>query len=177
MEGDNLKKTIFLILLVVISAYLFIFQWKLAPRPIYSLITNSIDLSKENISGLKLHQDINSPSFIKEYGKIQSLNDNNSYDYFNLKNGLVIATDKNSHMIIRIIVNDNHDKKLVTQNGIKLGDLSEKVVKLYGKNYYKRQEQGTDILGYIDKKNQTTLEFWCVENKIQMIRLDIASIN
>jgi hypothetical protein len=80
-------------------------------------------------------------------------------------------------MIIRIIVNDNHDKKLVTQNGIKLGDISEKVVKLYGKNYYKRQEQGTDILGYIDKKNQTTLEFWCVENKIQMIRLDIASIN
>ncbi len=173
----NLKKIIFLVVLVITSTYLIIFQWQLAPRPVYLLITNSTDLSKENINGLKLHENIKESNFIKKYREIHYLNMNRSHDYFSLKNGLIIATDKGSHEIVRIIVNDNNTKKLVTQNGIKLGDFSEKVVKLYGKNNYKRREQGAEILGYIDKKNQITLEFWCEENKIQMIRLDITSMN
>lgn len=44
-------------------------------------------------------------------------------------------------------------------------------------NFYKRTEQGVDILGYVDQRNHQSIEFWYGHNRILFYRLDDNSMN
>ncbi|WP_445506194.1 hypothetical protein [Niallia sp. 03190] len=143
-------------------------------------LTKSTNLSNESVGGVKIHESINKTSFIKQYGKPLDREDNDLYDYYHWKSGLETASfhsGKGKGSIMRLIITGTDkkpfDNPLQTAKGIKLGDTKEKVLTLYGHNYYKSNEQGVDIIGYIDHKQGITLEFWCINSgKVAEIRLD-----
>jgi hypothetical protein len=75
--------------------------------------------------------------------------------------------------IIRIIT---YGDGFPTAKGVKTGETKEKVIQRYGKEYYERFEQGSNIIGYVDKKLNRTLEFWFLQGMVDAIRLDIGSM-
>ncbi|MEI2471466.1 hypothetical protein V8V75_18155 [Peribacillus frigoritolerans] len=89
-----------------------------------------------------------------------------NYDYFELKKGIEIAVNETG----------NITRFIETIKGIKIGDKKEDVIKVYGKNYYLRSEQGANIIGYVDKKRYTSIEFWLFDGKVDMYKLDNKSM-
>ena len=139
-------------------------------RPYHHFLCQSTDLSKENINGIYLGDSINDDNVKSKYGHINKLSQNNvKYNYYYLNKKVEVATEKYDDKIIRFVVND---KKIHTNKSIKIGDSKDRIIKSYGKNYYKRIEQGTDIMGYVDRKNKTSLEFWMYDDNIIFFRLD-----
>ncbi|MGG2065902.1 hypothetical protein [Bacillus sp. S14(2024)] len=64
-----------------------------------------------------------------------------------------------------------------TAKGIKIGDKKKEIIQAYGNNYYFRTEQGTNIIGYVDKKRGISMEFWLsFDDKIIFYRLDNKSM-
>jgi hypothetical protein len=119
---------------------------------------------------LCIDDEINSGKIVSKYGEISTLSQDNSlYNYYFLREGIEIATDKNGYKIIRFIINDNNVK---SEKGISIGDSKEKIVDLYGENYYTRLEQGFNIIGYVDKEKDWSIEFWLAEGGVCMIRFD-----
>ena len=134
------------------------------------IFTKSTDLSKENVEGIYLNDEINSEKIVSKYGEISDFSHNNSlYNYYFLRKGIEVATSKDESKIIRFIVND---KNLKTEKGIKIGDKKDKIIKVYGGNYYSRLEQGTNIIGYVDKEKDYSIEFWLGEESIIFYRFD-----
>ncbi|ARK32546.1 hypothetical protein [Halalkalibacter krulwichiae] len=50
-----------------------------------------------------------------------------------------------------------------TDRGIRVGDDFELVKKVYGPNFYYRDEQSMTVLGYRDRKQGITLEFFSID--------------
>lgn len=50
------------------------------------------------------------------------------------------------------------------------------MIKAYGTSYYKRGEQGAEIIGYVDKINHRSIEFWLQDQKVDMIRYCVDSV-
>ncbi|MEH6908848.1 hypothetical protein V7008_24720, partial [Neobacillus drentensis] len=85
-----------------------------------------------------------------------------------IQDGVVIATNDKGD-ILRFIIGTG----IPIAKGIEVGESINKVKALYGKEYYKRVEQGVDIIGYVDKKHHQSLEFWYDPQKnIILYRLD-----
>lgn len=57
-----------------------------------------------------------------------------------------------------------------------MGSSTDDVIEAYGSSYYKRGEQGADIIGYVDKINHRNLEFWLQDQKVNMIRYSVDSV-
>ena len=92
-------------------------------RSYHHAFTQTTDLSKENIEGLFLHDDFISEQIIKKYGrKTERSRDVTGYDYFELREGIEIATNKFGE-ITRFIITDSN---LKTIKGIKIGDKRKK---------------------------------------------------
>ncbi|MGZ4107761.1 MAG: hypothetical protein ACXVO1_10535 [Tumebacillaceae bacterium] len=145
------------------------------PRQSHFITTSSTNLSGESINGIKLHQSVHDSSFATEYGSdLTNGSDNALYDYYQITDNIVFATEKHDDHIIRLIALPSSTAR--TSKGIQTGDSIEKVKQLYGTHSYSRSEQGMDILGYVDKTNQETIEFWHWGSKVQIIRLDITSM-
>lgn len=53
---------------------------------------------------------------------------------------------------------------------IRVGDTLQEVIQKYGTQYYKRVEQGMSIIGYVDRTNNTFIEFWHYNEEIYEIR-------
>ena len=53
-----------------------------------------------------------------------------------------------------------------------VGDKNDKIIELYGDNYYSRIEQGTNIIGYVDKEKDYSIEFWLGEEGVIFYRFD-----
>lgn len=139
------------------------------PRSYHHLITNSTNLGNENVDGLSVNDDFYSKKLSEKYGeKTEQSRDVENYDYFKLSNGIEVAVN-NKGKITRFIVTDSN---LKTAKGIKIGDEKKAIVQAYGDNYYFRTEQGSDIIGYVDKKGKISLEFWLYDNKVNFFRLD-----
>lgn len=159
--------------LLIILGFLFIcivFLRLSFPKPYYHYFCKSTDLTQENVDGIYLGESINSDKVRNKYGNINKLSrDNIKYNYYYLDEGNEVVTEKYDNKIIRFIVND---KNIVSEKNIKIGDSKEKIIKAYGNSYYKRVEQGTNIIGYADRKNKTTLEFWMYEEKVVFFRFD-----
>ncbi|MDF9839278.1 MULTISPECIES: hypothetical protein [unclassified Paenibacillus] len=156
---------------VILTGCLFI-------RP--QMLALSIDLSAESVGGVKIGENISSSSFTGKYQQPLDKQDNTMYDYYEWEGGLATASINNGPdkgTIMRLIIS-GPDNPLTTAKGIHIGDSKEKVLSLYGKKYYKSGEQGADIVGYIDRKQNLTLEFWCVNSsgEVAMIRLDDAGV-
>jgi hypothetical protein len=137
-------------------------------RSAHFLGVKSTQLDREKIGDLFLYQSIMDL-------KPAPLPDTNNalFDYYTWENGTKIATNKKNDKIIRII---NYAGDVPTAKGVKTGDTKEKVIQSYGKEHYERFEQGSNIIGYVDKKLNRTLEFWFSQGKVDAIRLDIGSM-
>lgn len=133
----------------------------------------STNLSYENIDGMNLGDNVSDEKIISKYGVIEKESIKVvGYHYYLLSEGIEIATDLKKN-ITRFILTDNRFK---TSKGIKVGDQKDQIIEVYGKKYYERSEQGAQIIGYIDKKNDITLEFWLFDDKVNMYRLDKSSM-
>lgn len=149
-------------------------------RSYHHSVTESIDLSNENIGGLYLSDKINSKKITSKYGELSVPNpDIYEYDYYDLTKNIKVATKKDDYEIVRFCVyNENLKSEITTEKGVRLGDSKEKVINSYGENYYTRLEQGTDIIGYVDKEKNYSIEFWLgyeeniEEENVWLIRFD-----
>lgn len=170
-------------LLVLVFSILFYITG--CDRSYYFKNTRTTTLATENIDGLKLHNNIYESKFIEKYGKqTKPSQDNEFYDYYRLRGDLEIATIKegeNKGDIVRIMIlhEDYKVKKSEshTSKGITIGSTKEEVLSSYGKDYYTRNEQGANIIGYIDTKMQVTLEFWLDDKEqVALMRFDDADV-
>ncbi|PZE19029.1 hypothetical protein [Paenibacillus xerothermodurans] len=84
-----------------------------------------------------------------------------SYDYYHLKDGVTLATARGDDKILRITHN-RRELAITTSKGVLVGSTESDVISVYGKDYYRRSEQGAEILGYVDKTKKRELEFWMV---------------
>ena len=166
-----MKKKIIASILIMSTVLLGSFYFKANfSRSYHHTFAKSTDLGKENIEGIYLNDEIDSGKIVSKYGKISDFShDNVLYNYYFLREGIEVATNKDENKIIRFIVND---KNLKTEKGIKVGDKKDKIIELYGDNYYSRLEQGTNIIGYVDKEKDYSIEFWLGEEGIIFYRFD-----
>lgn len=149
-------KKISLLAVLVLVLSIFLYLKPSFPRSFHHFFTPSTNLTNENINGLYLFDNINDDKFLKIYSKpTNKSQDNEFYKYFKIQDGVVIATNHNGE-IVRFIIGTG----IPTAKGIEMGDSIKKVKALYGRKYYKRLEQGVDIIGYVDKKHHQSLEFW-----------------
>ncbi|TKD72468.1 hypothetical protein [Pseudalkalibacillus hwajinpoensis] len=120
-----------------------------------------------------LNEDFYSEEISNKYEKMtEQSRDVSDYAYFELKKGMEVAVNKTGEMTRLIIYNSN----LETEKGIKIGDKKEDVINAYGSNQYFRSEQGANIIGYVDKKREKSIEFWLIDNKVNMYRFDNKSM-
>lgn len=169
-----MKQTIIIVFIIGVFLLLSAFSFNHTfPRSYHHTFTKTTDLSKENIEGLLLKDDLNSEEITKKYGKKTEQSRNvTGFNYFELKKGIEIAVNEKGH-ITRFSITDNN---LETAKGMKIGDNKEDVIKAYGKNHYFRSEQGVDIIGYVDKERNTSIEFWLFNDKVEFYKLDSKSM-
>ena len=166
-----MKRKIITSILIIPIVLLGIFSFKANfSRNFHHALTKSTDLSKENVEGIYLNDEIDSEKIVSKYGEISEFSrDNSLYNYYFLRKDIEVVTNREESKIIRFIVND---KNLKTGKGIKIGDKKDKIVKLYGGNYYIRLEQGANIIGYVDKEKDYSIEFWLGEEGVIFYRFD-----
>ncbi|BAU27939.1 hypothetical protein DFP93_10114 [Aneurinibacillus soli] len=160
--------TFFLTFLVYAVYHLYLLH---GPRQAHYHQAASISLEQEKLGGIKLFQSIKTIS-----PPSTPTNDNHLFDYYTCGNGITVAIERGDEKIIRIITS-NSDKSMKTAKGIGIGNEKEEVISAYGPSFYTREEFGLPIIGYIDKTNHRTLEFWLSGNNITMIRYDIDSMD
>lgn len=140
--------------------------------------TRSIDLSGESIDSLKLGDNISSSIFIDKYQDyIYREEDNNSLTGFDMKYYEIKFNKENRTMISLgflektgeiVYLNKsnylNYEDPLETSvgnKGINIGDSIDKVIKIYGDNYYNYgyKDGGPKGIVYLDKENMIKLIF------------------
>lgn len=174
-----MKKRLLLILaltITVVGLYVLIYNplKLIGPRSWSYFGTTTTTLEGEGIAGITLGADIKNPEFISRFGmNIPKDHDNSLYNYYRLADGLAVATELAENIVIRVRT-DSSDYP--TSRNIAVGDAVENVVNKYGADFYRRIEQGTDIMGYIDKSANVTIEFWYRSDSIVSIRYDISNM-
>ncbi|MBM7609801.1 hypothetical protein JOD29_003077 [Lysinibacillus composti] len=140
----------------------------ITPNFVLSLITADINLEGENFNGIHLNENISklNPDSISK----DTLNPN----FYYLSNGVRVITDENKN-IKNIAITHDTDINIKTSRGISVGAPLENVIESYGEDYYKRREQGVEIMVYVDKNK--FLEFWYWDHEVQEIRLGYNRIN
>lgn len=164
------KKIIIFIIIVLILLMGVLSLNQRFGRSYHHFFTKSTNLSKENVENIHLDDEIDSEKIVSKYGEVSEFSeDNDLYNYYSLREGIEIATNKDDNKIIRFNINY---KNVKTEKGIKIGDKKDKIVELYGSDYYTRLEQGLVIIGYVDKEKNWSIEFWLVEDSVDFYRLD-----
>jgi hypothetical protein len=151
------------IALLVLIALLFDHNFS---RSYHHTFTKTTDLSEENIEGLLLNTNP------YREGATEQSRDVADYNYFVLREGIEIATNKTGEIMRFILTDENVE----TVKGIRIGDKKEEVINIYGKDNYFRTEQGFHIIGYVDKLNDSSIEFWLTDNKVDFYRFDHTSM-
>jgi len=138
-------------------------------RSFHHKYTANTNLSSENMNGFYLYDNIHDEKFLKAYGRQNHKSfDHDVYNYYTIDNDIQIATNQQDEILHFSVAN----KDVPSSKGIKVGDSLKKVKAAYGKNFYKRSEQGVDILGYVDKRNHQFIEFWHYQDKVLFYTLD-----
>lgn len=140
-----------------------------APKQTHYKRVSSINLEQEVLGGIHLLQSIDSIT-----PKPIPINDIEGYQYYSLEKETLVATMPGDDKIILVSVYSDHT--MSTAEGINVDSTLEDVVAAYGTSYYKRGEQGAEIIGYGDKISHRILEFWLYDNKVNMIRFSVDSI-
>lgn len=136
-----------------------------APRQSHYSHVSSINLEQESLGGIKLLQSI---ELISPTPTPNNDIDIGSYQYYTLDDRKTVATMRGDDLIILISVYSDHS--VSTAKGIGFDSTEEDVLDAYGTSYYKRGEQGAEIIGYVDKINHQNLEFWLHNHRVNMIR-------
>ncbi len=142
------------------------------------LLTRTTDLDREAMDGIRIKDSIDSSFFTENFSAYIDPECNDMF-YFKDANirsyGLSFDKDKGAQMTIGFNELSNEilylskykelPKKSLGNNignrGLVLGDRLEKVIEVYGKNYYTygSKEDGPRGIGYIDRKNKLKLLF------------------
>lgn len=104
---------------------------------------NSISLDSQEA---KVRQTFGKPDSVREVEN----NDSNYLVYDDIE--FQITNDK----VVRYFYTNN---KYKTKKGMELGSSKEDVIHAYGENYYVREDTGTEIIGYFDKRKKVNIEF------------------
>jgi hypothetical protein len=142
--------------------------------------TPTTDLGNESIWRLSLFQSINSQEFKEKFSPYMKQEENKYIEVYKLSH---YDTGSHSAQIIvnkqKQIVSINYFGIAKTTKGIGVGNSVEDIIKAYGNNYYKRvTDQGISVIGYVDQKEHSTIEFGYnpKQNTVENIRIDIASM-
>ncbi|MGO4106498.1 hypothetical protein [Paenibacillus sp. YAF4_2] len=129
--------------------------------------TKNTDLSIAKPYGYYLGESLDDVAF---KGKPMTNLNNAKYDYFQVDQGIVAASNK-EHKLIRIVLNSDG---MEVAKGIKVGSPLSDAMEVFGGSYYKRgEEQMSDpVIGYVDRKKDMTIEFWSKNGLITEIRID-----
>lgn len=165
------KNWTFIIIFITVGLSYGIYQIYLynAPRQSHYSHVSSSNLEHESLGGIQLLQSIDS---IAQEPKPNY--DIERYQYYTLENETTVATAHGDDRIIFISAYSDHSMK--TGKGIYISSSQDEVIEAYGPSYYKRGEQGAEIIGYIDKINHRNLEFWMHDHKVNMIRYSVDSV-
>lgn len=161
--------------IAVILSLLFILciRFDIGPRSLHYYITRSTPISSEEIDGIQLRTNLSEVAPV--HGQAKATKETDQYVYYEFDSGIEAAALKTNHDIVRISIDGKGKQK--TGKGISIGDSTRDVKARYGKNCYKRSEQGAEIIGYIDKNKKVTLEFWLNSNKVSLIRYDLKTMD
>ncbi len=135
----------------------------------------SIDLKNEAINDIKVGDRIDNNeknTMKKNYHEVTEMGfpilvTSDYDDSLRFKN-LFLAFKNNK---IVSIATDN--KNFTTGRGIKVGDALSQVKVQYGANFFTEEGEIGTLIGYIDRKNHITLNFFYHENKVQQIVLTL----
>ncbi|WP_100372283.1 hypothetical protein [Bacillus sp. FJAT-45037] len=162
------NRNIIIFLAIVIGLLLFIpssiiFQQQLEKKS-YEKAAH-YDLSKESLYNLKLTERLT----------ISEIDSNLLLLEDETNEGTFIVNDTDSISVIdellyRIVILGN---EVSTTKEISLDSDYEDIVRAYGDDYYKREEQSFRIIGYPDKELNATLEFWILNEKLHRIKFEI----
>jgi hypothetical protein len=135
------------------------------------------DLSQEGIEGLKVGANINNEDFVEKYAKhmVREDRDVQGLVFYKLNASLEIGVHAEDQTLSRIIVSNGSPVQAKTAKGIAVGSTKKQVLEAYGDHFYQRKEQGLDVIGYMDPKQKTTLEFWMMDDQVQVIHFDASS--
>lgn len=168
-----MKKSIVICIAIGLFCLFFVYVFNNTfPRSYHHLFTKTTDLGKENVEGLVLHDSFYKKELVQKYEDIEHSRDVEHYNYYQLRKGIEIATN-HSNKITRFIITDD---SLQTAKGIRIGQKKEDIIQAYGNHYYSRSEQGVNIIGYVDKKRESSIEFWLINDTVEFYRLDIKSM-
>lgn len=140
-----------------------------APKQNHYSRVSSTNLEQESLGGIQSLQSLDSIA-----REPKPNNDIERYQYYDLGNETTIATARGDDKIILISVYSDHT--MSTARDIHVGASADEVIKAYGTSYYKRGEQGAEIIGYVDKINHRSIEFWLQDQKVEMIRYCVDSV-
>jgi hypothetical protein len=126
----------------------------------------SVNLVNENLNGIELYKEYSYSELKKEYELYRKQNNSNYKECLEFDD-IIICTNQQSQVVFIAPKNS----KLETNKGLKIGSHIDKVIKKYGDNYYTDIEQGEKIIGYRDRKNNISLEFWHYQDIVNNIRL------
>ena len=160
-------KKVILILYIIILSLVLKFTLAIGPRKYNYIFTKSSNLISENINNIYL-------GTILDKGNLEKTKNVEKFDYYLDDNSLLITTKTHNDKIVGITIEQNVLNS--TSKGIRIGSNIKDVIDMYGKNYYRRIEQGVDIIGYIDKKNYITIEFGICDDLVRFIILNYSNI-
>ncbi|WP_100372247.1 hypothetical protein [Bacillus sp. FJAT-45037] len=123
------------------------------------------DLSKESLYNLKLTERLT----ISEIdSNLLLLEDETNEGTFIVNDTDIISVI--DELLYRIVILGN---EVSTTKEISLASDYEDIVRAYGDDYYKREEQSFRIIGYPDKELNATLEFWILNEELHRIKFEI----
>lgn len=148
----------------------------LGPRQAYYTLASSQSLQHEQLGGINLGQSIQNIRNLLPTPTLMRRQDNDKYQYFNVDDGIIVATQAGSDIIVRIMIAANAGPSRTTICGIGINSTEDELKTAYGEPSYRRSEQGASIFGYLDKTAKQTLEFWMFDKRVTLIRLDMAEM-
>ncbi|CRK83410.1 hypothetical protein [Neobacillus massiliamazoniensis] len=172
----NLRKLC--IMLLITSFVLLLLGGCIGDRSSKISKTPTTNIKNESINEIKLLDSIQSDDFVKQFGTKLETIPNSIYNYYKLNNNLVIATNKKKE-IVRISTPSN-DSTFKTSKGISTMSTRDEIIRGYGKKYFERSDElGYKVIGYIDKSNKQTIEFFFTEQAgvLDHINLDLLEVN
>ncbi|MBD0383321.1 hypothetical protein [Paenibacillus sedimenti] len=161
---------------VLLSQTAYRFYLLLGPRQAHYTLAPSQSLQHEHFGGITLGQSIKKIKNVLPSPTIMRKQDNDNYHYYNVDNGAIVATKAGSEAIVRIMIAANAGSSRTTTKGIGIDSKADEIKTAYGEPSYRRSEQGATIFGYLDKEAMIALEFWLFDERVTMIRLDLAEM-
>lgn len=155
---------------IAIISIPFIFMLAVAIWWVYEAnhrFVSSTDLQGERIADIKLHMFVDE-SFKIQHGDYEKP-ENIRYREYLVFEEYAVGTDFQKNEVVYI---ETENPNIPTRKGIRVGDSVDKVIEIYGDNYYKSNEGGEGkTINFVDRENGIHLQFWLEEDQVEKIAL------